>query len=239
MSTSRHRALLRAGAIVTLTSAAALVTAGLASAHVSVQPGEAAKGSYTKVAFRVPNESATAGTVKLEVNLPKDFPLTSVRTKAVPGWKASVTKVKNGEKDVVSTITWQADQGVRINPDEFAEFEVSLGKLPTNTDQLLLPATQTYDDGKVVKWDAPPAANGQEPDHPAPALKLTAAAGDAHGHGGAATASAVAKTDGHKDAAAAGTDTAARWLGGAGLAVGALGLGFGVGAILRGRRSAA
>ncbi|GAA2820367.1 YcnI family copper-binding membrane protein [Crossiella cryophila] len=240
MSTSRHRALQRAGAIVTLTSAAALVTAGLAAAHVTVQPGEAAKGSYTKVAFRVPNESATAGTVKIEVNLPKDFPLSSVRTKAVPGWKASVTKVKNGDKDVVSTITWQADAGVRINPDEFAEFEVSLGKLPTNTESLVLPAIQTYDDGKVVKWDAPPAANGQEPEHPAPVLKLTAAAGDGHGHGGAATASAAAKSDGHKDtAAAAGTDTAARWLGGAGLAVGALGLGFGVGAILRGRRSAA
>ncbi|MGW0521390.1 YcnI family copper-binding membrane protein [Crossiella sp. NPDC003009] len=238
MSTSRHRALLRAGAIVTMTSAAALFTAGLAAAHVTVQPGEAAKGSYTKVAFRVPNESSTAGTVKVEVTLPKDYPLTSVRTKAVPGWKASVTKVKSAEKEVVSTITWQADSGVRINPDEFAEFEVSLGKLPTNTDQLVLPATQTYDDGKVVKWDAPPAANGEEPEHPAPVLKLTAAAGDAHGHG-AATTAAGAKTDGHKDATASGTDTSARWLGGAGLAVGALGLGFGVGAILRGRRSAA
>lgn len=221
-----------------MTSAAALLTAGLAAAHVTVQPGEAAKGGYTKVAFRVPNESPTAGTVKLEVTLPKDFPLSSVRTKPQPGWKASVTKVKNGDKDVVSTITWQADPGVRIAPDEFAEFEVSLGKLPTNTDKLVLPATQTYDDGKVVKWDAPPAAGGEEPEHPAPVLKLTAAAGDGHGHGGAAsTANASAKTTGHTEAAAA-TDTSARWLGGAGLAVGALGLGFGVGAILRGRRSA-
>jgi hypothetical protein len=43
---------------------------------------------------------------------------------------------------------------------------------------------------------------------------------------------------GHHDAEApAATDTTARWLGGIGLLVGALGLGLGVGAVARTRRS--
>ncbi|MBP2475483.1 uncharacterized protein YcnI [Crossiella equi] len=240
MSTSRQRFVLRAGALATLTSAAALLTAGLASAHVTVDPGEAPKGGYPTVNFRVPNESDTAGTVKLEVTLPAEYKLKTVRAKPVPGWKLTVAKTKDGDNERISTITWQADAGVRINPDEFGLFPVILGKLPENTDKVVLPTVQTYDDGKVVKWDAPPpAAGAEEPEYPAPVLALGAKAADGHGHGGAATPS-VSAAGGHTETkAAAGEDTAARWLGGAGLAVGALGLGFGVGAILRSRRSAA
>ena len=35
-----------------------------------------------------------------------------------------------------------------------------MGPLPTDTDQLLFPAVQTYDDGAVVRWDQPPAGRG-------------------------------------------------------------------------------
>lgn len=43
-------------------------------------------------ALRVPDESDTAGTVGLEVTLPADHPLSSVRTTPVPGWTATTTK---------------------------------------------------------------------------------------------------------------------------------------------------
>jgi uncharacterized protein YcnI len=65
-----------------------LLTAAPASAHVTVQPEQATKGGFTKIAFRVPNESSTAGTVKLEVTFPVDAPIASVRTKPMPGWTA-------------------------------------------------------------------------------------------------------------------------------------------------------
>ncbi|SHE65261.1 YcnI family copper-binding membrane protein [Streptoalloteichus hindustanus] len=237
---STHRFLVRAGVLTTAGLATLLASAGLASAHVTVQPGEAAQGGYAKVAFRVPNERPTAGTVKLEVTLPKDKPLTSVLTKPLPGWKSEVTKTKldkpiesHGRKieEVVSAITWTADSGTRINPGEFQEFEVSLGQLPKDADQLVLPAVQTYDNGEVVRWDAPPPAKGgEEPNFPAPALKLVAKKEDSQ-----ATATGAATTNA---AATDGTDNAARWLGGAGLAVGALGLGLGLGAAARGRRKA-
>ncbi|MFD0660404.1 DUF1775 domain-containing protein [Thermocatellispora tengchongensis] len=53
---------------------AAALTLGLALpalAHVTVNPGTAEQGGFTKVAFRVPNERDDASTTKLEVELPR------------------------------------------------------------------------------------------------------------------------------------------------------------------------
>lgn len=94
----------------------------------------------------------------------------------------------------------------------------------------MLPAIQTYDDGKVVAWDQVQAAGAEEPEHPAPTVSLTAASASGDSHG-AMTTSATAT------APADSTDDTARWLGGAGLVVGALGLGVGAGAVLRGRKA--
>jgi periplasmic copper chaperone A len=237
MSSSSRRFALRAGTVTMVAAAVALVGAAPAFAHVTAQPGEAEQGGYTVIAFRVPTESDTAGTVKLEVKLPVDHPITSVRTTPRPGWTATMTKTAlnppiqaSGSTitETVSAVTWTADPGTRIGPGEFAEFPLSLGPLPTDTNQLVLPAVQTYDDGEVVAWDQPPAADGSEPERPAPTVTLTppAAGGD--------TATAVTATGGTTTAA---SDTTARWLGGGGLLVGALGLGVGVGAVLRNRRA--
>lgn len=233
-------------------AALSLVTALPAAAHVTVQPGQANQGGYAKLAFRVPNESATAGTIKLAVTFPKDTPLASVRTKPMTGWTAEIVKetlatpIKQGDReitDIVSTVTWTAQPGVRIGPSEFTEFEISVGPLP-DADQLLLPAVQTYDDGKVVSWDAPPPTEGaDEPDHPAPVLTLLAASGDDHG---AAPAVDTPASAGDAGADAAGTsqatadrDDTARWLGGIGLTVGALAIGLAGGALLASRRRGA
>jgi hypothetical protein len=107
------------------------------------------------------------------------------------------------------------------------DFPLSLGPFPADVDVLQMPAAQTYDNGKVVNWADPPNADGSEPEHPAPSVTLAAATGDHHG--GMATAAAADPP--------ASEDTTARWLGGAGLLVGALGLGVGGGAVLRTRRA--
>lgn len=208
----------------------AVILAVPAAAHVTVQPGEATQGGYTAFAFRVPNERPDAGTVKIEVTLPADHPIGSVRTKPMTGWTAKVVKQGNA----VRTVTWTAQPGVRINPDEFQEFEVAAGPLPKDTDELVLPTKQSYDNGEVVSWDAPPVADGApEPEHPAPVLALEPAAAGEAGHAGhdeaAPTVTGAPETT-------SGTDSTARLLGGAGLVLGALGLGFGAGAVLRLRR---
>jgi len=228
--------------------ALSLALAGTAYAHVTVQPGSAEKGSYAAVSFRVPNEKPDSGTVKVEVTLPTDTPFTSVRTEPVPGWTAQVVTAplpapveRNGAQitEAARTITWTAQPGNRLNPDEFLDFTAGLGRLPDNVDQLTLPAVQTYDDGTVVRWDQAPGPDGAEPERPAPVLTLTESTGDGHGGGAHGQAAGGGPGGGHSNGAApaAGTDRTARWLGGAGLLVGALGLGVGIGAVARTRRS--
>lgn len=218
----------------------ALAAAGLAIAlatpayaHVTVQPGAVNQGDDDAVfAFRVPNEDPAAGTVKLEVQLPADHPIAAVRTEAVPGWSAQIVR----DAKSVHQIVWTAQPGVRIGPNQFQDFVVSAQPLPDNTDQLVMPTTQTYDNGKVVKWDAPPAPEGApEPEHPAPTLELQPASDSAGGHQHGDSAAPSVSSQSAPESAAT-SDATARWLGGAGLLVGALGLGLGAGALLRGRR---
>jgi uncharacterized protein YcnI len=244
MSTNRFG--VRALAVLGVAGLAVLGTPTIASAHVSAQPSEFTQGGRATFAFRVPNERDNAGTIKLEVTLPQDTPLTSVRTKPLPGWKAEAVKGKLDKpvtiagKEVTEafrTITWTADPGVKIGINEYQEFFVALGTLPEGKDKLELPAKQTYENGEVVDWSQSTGADGKEPEHPAPALKLAPKKAGDDGHGGHGTTPAANSTDTH-EASVAGSDKTARYLGGAGLAVGALGLGFGVGAILRSRRKA-
>ncbi|MFD0660403.1 YcnI family copper-binding membrane protein [Thermocatellispora tengchongensis] len=110
----------------------------------------------------------------------------------VEGWKVEVTESKieppvktdEGEIDeAVTKITWS---GGKIEPGQFQEFEVSMGFMPKDTDQLIFPATQTYSSGEVVKWADEPRADGTEPERPAPVLKLVPASGDG-GHGAPAS----------------------------------------------------
>ncbi|MGA4987347.1 YcnI family protein [Nonomuraea bangladeshensis] len=224
----------------TVIAAATALTAGLALpalAHVTIQPGSAEQGGFTKVAFRVPNERDDASTTTIEVTFPTGHPLAFVSVKPVPGWKVKVTegklptpvKTQYGElKEAVTKVVWS---GGKIEPGQFQEFEVSMGQLPTDTDQLVFPTKQTYSSGEVVDWSEAPKTDGTEAEHPAPLLKLTPATGD-DGHGAVAPSTAPASAvptvspaaPAAPAAAAGSTDGTARLLGGAGLAVGVIGV---------------
>ncbi|WP_016698879.1 YcnI family protein [Actinoalloteichus spitiensis] len=215
-----------------------LVGAGTASAHVSAQPGEAPAGGSAAVAFRVPNERSDAGTVAVTVTFPEEHPLTSVSTRPLPGWTSEVTTVEWDEPveahgvevtEAISSVTWTAEEGVRIEPGEFQEFEVSLSGLPEDVDVFVMPAEQTYDSGEVVSWTDPPSRDGTEPDLPAPTLRLVEDTGGHHGRPGDADVAAAPVAGGAEDGTA-------RVLGGLGLAVGALGLGLALGVLVRTRR---
>ncbi|MER7579756.1 YcnI family protein [Kitasatospora sp. NPDC097691] len=230
-------------AAVALAAAASVVAlAGPAFAHVTVNPGAAPQGGYTAVDFRVPNESDTASTVKLEVNLPLDHPLASVRTLPLPGWTATIEKSKldkpikvhgNDVNEAVSKITWTADAGIKIAPGQFQEFRVSLGPLPTDSDSLVFKALQTYDNGDVVRWIDETKDGQPEPAKPAPVLKLTkAAAGDDdHGVTASPAAGAHGASSDHaasSDGGSKASDSTARTLGVVGIVVGVIGTAVGV-----------
>jgi uncharacterized protein YcnI len=229
------RPLSRTAAMAGLTAVALLGLATAASAHVTVNPRAAEQGSYTKVAFRVPNERDDAGTTKLRVDLPLDHPVASVSVRPVPGWTAKVEKKKlpapvkvgDGElTEAVATITWS---GGKIEPGQFQEFDVSMGPLPADTDRMVFKSEQTYSGGEVVKWDQDPGAGGQEPEHPAPVLALTPKGAPA-----AQPAAAKGPTVTTDDSETA-SDGTARLLGGAGIALGLIGLGVGGVGLSRGR----
>jgi uncharacterized protein YcnI len=229
---------LRIGTILAAAGIVGLVSAAPAFAHVTAQPGTATQGGYSVVTFRVPNEDDTAGTVGLTVTLPADHPITSVRTTPLAGWTVTTTTVAlnppvqaHGRTitKAVGSITWTATAANKIAPGQYLDFPVSLGPMPAVA-EISLPAKQTYDNGKIVNWNQPPNADGSEPDHPAPSVKLAPAA-EGGGHDMAMAMGAAA------DPVAGATDTTARWLGGAGLIVGALGLGVGGGAVLRSRKA--
>jgi periplasmic copper chaperone A len=239
MSSSTCRRVLRAGSVLTAAATAVLLGAAPAFAHVTAQPGEAEQGGYTVINMRVPNESDTAGTIKLEITLPAGHPITGVRTTPVPGWTATMATAPLTQPlevhgrtitEAVRTVTWTAAPGTRIGPGEFVEFPLSLGPLPTDTDVLVIPAVQTYDDGEVVAWDQPPT-DGPESERPAPTVRLTP------GEATDLVAAPVAVAAADQAPPGGGGDPTARMLGGAGLLLGALGLGFGVGAMLRTRRA--
>lgn len=176
-----HRLVRRIAAIGAVCAVALLTLAGVAWAHVTVNPHTAQQGSYTKVSFRVPDERDDAATTQLEVDLPIDHPIASVQTRAVPGWTSTVQKTTLAKPittddgqvtEAVSKITWT---GSKIPPGSFEEFDVSMGPLPTDTDELVFKALQTYDNGEVVRWIDTAPKGAPEPDHPAPVLALTPA----------------------------------------------------------------
>lgn len=211
--------------VVGITAGLLLCGTGVASAHVSVAAPGATEGGYTVLNFKVPTESDTAGTTALTVTLPN---LKSARTEPMPGWTARVDK--DPSSGVATSVTWTADPGVAVGPGQFQQFALSAGPLP-KTASVSFPAVQTYSDGTVVSWNQEQQAGGVEPEHPAPTLSLAAASTTDDAHGGGTTADADA------DAETTATDSTARWLGGIGLVLGALGAALGLGALLRGRRS--
>jgi periplasmic copper chaperone A len=244
----KNRRLIRAFAVAGL---AVVVAAPMASAHVTVNPGEAPKGGFAKLAFRVPNERDDAGTTTLEVNLPKDHPIANVSVRPKDGWTYEVERttldepLTNDEGDeiteVVSKVTWR---GGVIRPGEFDEFELSVGPLPEDTDQVLFPTLQTYEGGEIVRWIDEPLPSGQEPERPAPALTLVDAgdeqADEAASDDEASGAGQAADEDGGvtvENAATQDDVDSANTLGIAGIAVGALGLLAGGFALFRRRRA--
>ncbi|SBT52753.1 YcnI family copper-binding membrane protein [Micromonospora auratinigra] len=234
-----RRSATAAALTVAAVATALLGLAGPAAAHVTINPAEASQGGYGRFAFRVPNESDTASTTKVEVVLPESTPVGSVSTMPVPGWTVQVEKRKvdppievHGSQltEAVSKLTWTAATGGGVKPGEFQEFPVSMGPLP-QADRMVFKVLQTYSDGNVSRWIEEPTPGGEEPQDPAPVLTLTAASASASSSAGAPAA--TSGDDGDDDG---GAGTA---LGVAGLVAGLAGLVLGGLAFLRTRRGAA
>jgi uncharacterized protein YcnI len=204
-----------AASVLYLGPAAAITTA---SAHVEASSSDAVRGGVALVSFQVPNESTTgAATTTLTVDLTN---VSAVRTEAKAGWATTLDRDGSG---AVRSVTWTAAPDGGIAADEFGVFRIS-AKLP-DADTVSFPATQTYADGSVVKWDQASVTGQAEPEHPTPTLVVAGGTTSHAQHGSATTSaeptvSATPATQGRP-----GADNTARVLAGAALLLGAVGVG--------------
>lgn len=225
-----------------LAAGSVLLLAVPAFAHVSVQPGQAEQGGYATINFKVPNERDNASTVKLEVTLPADHPLASAMPQPVPGWKIDVTKSKldkpletHGKKltEAVSKITWTADGGKIAGPVPAVP---GLGGPAAQDRPARLQGPPDVRQRRGRTLDRAGQGGRAGAGQPGAGAQADPASGDGHGSGGADAKNAGGDAGGTRQAAADGSDTTARVLGGAGIVVGIIGIAFGV---LAGRRRGA
>ncbi len=160
---------------------AVLGLAGVAGAHVTVDPSTAPKGGEITLGFRVPNEEPNAQTVELQIVFPSDHPIFGLDPQPTPGWHIALTTsplnppVQTDDGPVteyVSQIVWS---GGAIPVGDFQEFYVLAQQLPTDTSSVTFKAVQTYSNGDVVRWIQTSQPGQPPPDHPAPVLTLTGA----------------------------------------------------------------
>ena len=222
------RSVPRALILAALTATALYAATATAWAHVEVEANNAVRGGEAILTFEVPNESDKGAlTTQFSVALPN---VTSASTESMPGWTAKLDR--DTAAGTTRSVSWTAAPNIGIAPDQFALFRVAV-TLP-NTDTVTFPATQTYSDGTVVRWDQPPLPGGGEPEHPVPTLTLTAAPSEGPAQSPSPSVSASPAPAPAQASSRPAPDNTARWLGGAALVVGALGVGL---ALLMRRRS--
>jgi uncharacterized protein YcnI len=143
--------------------------AGPAWAHVQVTATPGSPGA-TNATLKITaaGESGTAGTSRLDV----------VADPAIPADQVSLVTGPTGW-----TLTPGSDGGFTLSgpalaKGDEADVTLTVKQLP-EAPQVTFKVLQTYSDGQVVRWIELPGANGQEPDNPAPIVKLTAGAASA------------------------------------------------------------
>jgi uncharacterized protein YcnI len=134
----------------------ALLWPAAAGAHVTIAPPFVQDGIKSTIAFQTPNERAPHATVGLSVTAPPGVAVDSAQ--APKGWQAKISG---------STVSWS---GGKLTGRTTVDFPVTItAKVRAGTHPFA--ATQTYDDGAKVKWNAGlsvlPATGAQAPkQHP-------------------------------------------------------------------------
>ena len=203
-----------------------------ANAHVTVTPDQAEPGGYTVITVKVPNESVSAATVRVELTIPAETPFASVTYVPVPGWTAELVKTTFDEPvvsdrgeitEAVTKVIWTAEPGSELVDGQLQLFPLSVGPVP-DTGSIVLKADQVYSDGEVVSW----SEEGEDAQHPAPVLYVNDAP-QGHSHEADSTEDADETAGADHEAvtaseAAAGGDALARGFGIGGLVVGIVGV---------------
>ena len=162
---------------LTLAAAFAVVAAGAAQAHVTLETAEAPIGTY-KAVLRVPHGCEGEATRKLRVQIPEG--MIAVKPMPKAGWELQTVTGKYAKSydyhgapmtEGVTEIDWTGDL-----PDAYYDEFVFRGTLAADLEPgatLYMPIVQTCT-GKTDRWIEIPTA-GQDPESlelPAPSLTL-------------------------------------------------------------------
>jgi periplasmic copper chaperone A len=219
---------------------AVVMSAGPAGAHVTPDKDEVAAGSYSSVTLTVPHGCEESPTRAIAIEIPEG--LQSVTPMIHPGWEIEVStepldepiESEGGEEitERTSMVTFTAESGNEL-PDGFRDaFTLGFKAPDTAGEWLFFKTVQTCTEGETA-WIEEYTGEGEEPEHPAPAMLLT----DAETEEDAAAAEPAA--DGGETAAADTSDDDSDSSAGiavAGLIFGLLGLATGGVALLKARK---
>nr|WP_234481515.1 DUF1775 domain-containing protein [Streptomyces sp. MBT49] len=143
---------------------AALALAAPAAAHAEVEADKPqALAENVTLRFVSEAESDSAGFTALRVVLPRGITPADVSLGAAPrGWKLTATE------------DGYTVAGPALKAGVDAEHEIKVRQLPS-AKEIAFKTVETYSDGEVSRWIEVPSG-GEEPEQPAPVLKLKAAA---------------------------------------------------------------
>jgi uncharacterized protein YcnI len=222
-----------------------VLTAGTASAHVTISPSEEAAGAFTVLTASVPHGCEGSPTTKVAIQMPEQ--ILAVTPTRNPLW--TVEKVMETLDEPVTDahgneITERVDRVVYSAKDPLPDgyrdaFELSLQIPDAAGETLVFPVIQTCEKGETAWVETAADGNTEELEAPAPTVTVLEAA---HAEGAAASAGSP---DGEEGADTVSTtlastetdsDSGTSGLAIAGLVAGLLGLATGGAALVSVRR---
>jgi uncharacterized protein YcnI len=218
-----------------------LVSAGPAGAHVTPDKDEVPAGSYNEVTLTVPHGCEESPTRSIAVEIPEG--LQSVTPMIHPGWEIEVATEpldepieSEGDEEITertSMVTFTAESGNEL-PDGFRDaFTIGFKAPETPGEWLFFKTVQTCVEGETA-WIEEYTGEGEEPEHPSPAVLLTEPEEE---EAADAPETQAAAADGETAAADSDDDgDSSTGIAIAGLVVGLLGLAAGGIALLQARR---
>jgi uncharacterized protein YcnI len=164
---------------IILAGAMLALAAGSASAHVTLEVGEAAAGTSYKAVIRVPHGCEGAATVKVSVRIPEGV----IAVKPMPhaGWTLETVKGKYAKAydywgtplaEGVTEVTWSGGKLLDEHYDEFVFRGMLAAELPAGP--IYFPVVQECENGSAERWiEIPqPGQDEHELEGPAPGLTI-------------------------------------------------------------------
>jgi len=211
-----------------LGAGAAALLATPAGAHISPDKDEVAADSFASVTLTVPHGCDESPTKALSIEIPEG--IISASPQVHPGWTIAVQEEElaepvedEGEQITgrTASITFTAEAGNELPVHYRDTFTIGFRAPDTPGEYLYVKTIQTCVAGEtawIEEWDG----EGDEPEHPAPAMLVTESTGDEHG-GDEATEEGEPETDSAaSDEASSASDSEDDDGGSDGLAAGAL-----------------